>query len=129
MFKEKCWFLYGIQIGRFVIGFLKYDSQGEECFVEFDWKKGLAKFLIGWFHTHPTGVSLSPSSDDQKTMRSWVRTLEKPLVCGIMHENKKLKCYLFKRKTRSSTDIVYQYMTWDKLFKNFYIGVKQRSRQ
>lgn len=126
-FKERCWIVYGFWIGPFVIGKLKYLSEGETCSVDFDWQKGLSKYVLGWFHTHPESVSLSPSNEDIKTMKSWVRTLERPLICGIMYDNKKMKrellwrsCYLFKRWPNKN--VYYQPIMKDKLFKNFYIG-------
>jgi len=127
MFKERCWFLYGFKIGRIVIGWLKYHSEGETASVEFDWEKGLNRFLLGWFHTHSDSFGLRPSSEDAKTMRAWVRTLERPLICGIMHEQKRKKeflwrvCYLFKRWPGKKVN--YQPIMSDKLLKNFYIGL------
>lgn len=122
MFKETCWFLFGIKLGPFYIGKLQFHSRGEECSVEFDWEKGLSKFLLGWFHTHPHQVSLSPSGEDQKTMRAWVRTLEKPLICGIINESGEQKSYLFKRDKNKK--IVYQSLK-TKLLKTFFIGLKK----
>lgn len=96
-FRERCWFIYGFWLGSIAIGWLKYNSIGENQSVEFDWKKCLSKFIIGWFHTHSNQLELVPSEEDKKTMRSWVRSLNKPLICGIMYDNKKKCCYLFKR--------------------------------
>ncbi|MDD5649834.1 MAG: hypothetical protein PHF86_05340 [Candidatus Nanoarchaeia archaeon] len=126
-FKERCWTLYGFKIGKFIFGWLKYLDEGEEFAVEFDWRKGLSKFIIGWFHTHPTTVTLNPSKEDKKTMRSWVRTLERPLICGIMYDHKKRReflwrnCYLFKRWPGGNVN--YQPIMRDKLIKHFYIGI------
>jgi len=102
LFKEKCWFLYGIKIRNITIGYLKYSALGDSVSVEFDWKKCFSKYLLGWFHTHSTYSSLYPSFEDIRTSRSWVRTLERPLVCGIMYEHKTISkmqhsSYIFKR--------------------------------
>jgi len=126
-FKERCWTLYGFKIGRLVLGWLKYLNEGEEYAVEFNWQKGLSKFVLGWFHTHSKTFALRPSEEDKKTMYSWVRTLERPLICGIMYDQKKGReflwrnCYLFKRWSDNS--INYQPIMIDKLIKHFYIGI------
>lgn len=119
MFFEQCWFLWGIRIGPVYIGITTYNSIGKTCSVEFDWEKGLSKFLLGWFHTHPKEISLEPSSEDQKTMRSWVRTLERPLVCAIGH-GKKFQVYIFKRNDKK---IIYKSMK-TMMIKSLFIGIK-----
>jgi hypothetical protein len=126
-FKEKGWFLYGFIIKRLIIGFMIFDNEGEPHSVEFDWKKGLAKFLIGWFHSHPRTAPLRPSTEDQRTMRSWVRALDKPLICGIIYTQRTKKdsmwrsCYMFKRWPDGS--VGYRPVSKSKLFKNLYIGI------
>lgn len=96
--REECWFLYGIRIGAWYIGFLRHHSIGEWASVEFDWEKALeSRFLLGWFHSHPDGIT-TPSSTDHKTMRSWVRTVERPLICGIYCEGIS-RAYMFLRKS------------------------------
>jgi hypothetical protein len=119
MFFEQCWFLWGFKIGPFLIGWTTYHSIGETCSVEFDWEKGLSKFLLGWFHTHPKEISLEPSQEDQKTMRAWVRTLERPLICGIKHETR-YQTYLFKRN--QDKKIVYNQLK-SKMIKTMFIGI------
>lgn len=122
MFKEKCWFVYGLTIGPFVLGKLVYVSEGEAHCVEFDWEKGLSKFLIGWFHTHPKNCSLSPSSEDERTMKSWVRTLERPLLCGITHNDLlDLNCFIFKRWPAKKVNM--KPLKKSKLYKHFFIGI------
>lgn len=121
-FKEKCWFVYGIIIFRLAIGKLVYSSEGKAHSVEFDWEKGLSKILIGWFHSHPQGCGLYPSFDDERTMKSWVRTIERPLICGIMHKQREhgVFCYLFKREANKK--VTFKPIRF-KLFKNFFIGI------
>jgi hypothetical protein len=126
MFKEKCWTLLGFKFGKFLIGYLKFSSEGENHSVEFDWKIGLSKFLLGWFHTHPSNTSLVPSQEDCKTSRGWVRALAKPIICGIMYENSYSKfsyfsVYVFKR---FSNQIAYQPILKSYLFKRkIYFGI------
>jgi len=93
---EQCWFLYGIRIGRWSLGFLKYHSKGTEASVDFDWQKVMAsKYFLGWYHTHPT-FSSEPSELDEKTMRSWIRGLGRNLICGILGTDGH-KCWYYFR--------------------------------
>jgi hypothetical protein len=120
MFKEQCWIIYGIKLGAYYFGLLKYESEGEVCSVEFNWKKGMNRFLLGWFHTHPSHIDLLPSEEDSKTMRSWVRSLEKPLLCGIRHG---LIYNVFEFK-RWGQPIYYQCLSKSKLIGLLFIGKK-----
>ena len=87
-FIEECWFIYGIRLGSFFVGFKKYHSKGTSGSVEFSWEQAMNPFLIGWIHTHgPFG--LEPSEKDNSTMRSWVRGKAKPMICGIYSGRKK----------------------------------------
>jgi proteasome lid subunit RPN8/RPN11 len=85
-FIEECWFIYGVKVMGFFIGYPVYHSAGTSGFVEFDWKKAMNPFLIGWFHTHPDGFGPHPSDTDNSTMRGWVRGKAKSMVCGIACE-------------------------------------------
>ena len=80
---EHIWFLYGIWFGRRFFGIRKYVGKGKEASVDFDWKKGLNPFVLGWMHTHPDNYGCNSSSTDDKTMRSWVRGLGRSLICVI----------------------------------------------
>ena len=80
---EVIWFIYGIWIKNRFIGIKKYAGKGKEASVDFDWKKGTNPFVLGWMHTHPDSYGCSPSSTDEKTMRSWVRGLGRPMICAI----------------------------------------------
>lgn len=117
-FQECCWFLWGVRIGKYFIGWLQFHSRGEPASVEFNWEKGISKFLLGWFHTHPEGYGLSPSQTDQKTMRGWVRTLERPLICGI-RDLQEYKTYIFFRFKDSQ--ICYKTIQ-SKIFRSLFIG-------
>lgn len=83
-FIEECWFIYGIRIRDFFIGYPKYHSAGTSGNVEFSWKKAMNPLLIGWVHTHPKGFGPRPSKTDNSTMRGWVRGKGRSLVCGIL---------------------------------------------
>ena len=101
-FFEKCWFIYGIKIKNFYIGFVLKHSNGVAAGVEFDWEKIYnSKYIIGFFHTHPNGM-LNYSDTDYRTMNAWVSCLWRNLICGIWNEERsKNICYLFKKdKTR-----------------------------
>ena len=82
-FVEECWILYGLRIGKFFVGYKKYHSKGTAGNVFFDYKTASNPFVIGWKHTHPGIKSIHPSSTDNKTMRSWVKSIYKAFLCGI----------------------------------------------
>ena len=81
-FAEECWFIYGIRAGKFFAGFSRYHSKGTSGSVEFDWKKAMTPFLIGWIHSHGA-FGPEPSGLDDSTMRSWVKGKARPFICGI----------------------------------------------
>jgi len=99
-FVEECWFIYGIKFfGKFV-GFRVYHSSGTPGSVEFKWEKALSKFLIGWVHTHPSGITHVSDTDD-RTMRGWCIGLGKPLLCVVVADGQaRAWCYWKKRKSR-----------------------------
>ena len=82
-FQEECWFLYGIRIGSYFIGIKRYHSIGSEASVDFSWKKAMNPLFLGWVHTHPAECGTNPSCTDLKTMRSWVKGLNRAMICGI----------------------------------------------
>ena len=93
-FVEECWFIYGLRLGRIYIGFLKYHSKGTAGGVDFDWHKALTPLLIGWYHSHPGRKFLTPSSIDDRTMRSWIKATNKKLLCGIFCQDEQ-RCYCY----------------------------------
>jgi len=65
----------------------KWKSIGTPVSVSFDWEKVMLqeekrKNVLGFFHTHPSGMS-APSSRDDRTMEAWSRAFGKPLLCAI----------------------------------------------
>jgi proteasome lid subunit RPN8/RPN11 len=80
---EVMWFIYGFWLNGTFYGYKKFYQRGNEGSVEFDWKSGNNFFVLGWVHTHPSTFGCDPSSTDDKTMRSWVRGKNKPLICAI----------------------------------------------
>jgi hypothetical protein len=80
---EVIWFIYGIWIKNRFIGIRKFAGRGKEASVDFNWKRGLNPFVLGWMHTHPGSYGCNPSSTDDKTMRSWVRGLGRPMISVI----------------------------------------------
>jgi len=108
MFKENCWFLYGIRIGSYYLGYRKYHSEGDFASVSFDWRVALNKRLLGWSHTHSGGEPF-PSLRDHLTMSGWVIGTGKPLMCDIVSDNRN-KCWLFGKKNprcRKSSEIIH----------------------
>lgn len=117
-FSEECWFIHGIKIGGFYFGRLKYHSIGSWGAVDFDWEKALkSKTLIGWYHSHPSGIGASPSTKDHRTMRSWVRSIDKPLICGFFCDGDQASFLFYQRKG----EIVYSKL-YSHLRGRFYMG-------
>lgn len=96
-FKEACWFVYGLRIKDLYLGILVKQSTGGPASVDFDWQRAFKhrKYLVGFFHTHPEGVH-ELSQIDHRTMRGWVTSLGKPLICG-MKENGQTQMYYYKK--------------------------------
>lgn len=80
---EVVWFVYGVRTKNNLYGLKKFYGRGHAAFVDFNWKKGLNPIVLGWLHTHPNGSGCEPSETDNKTMRSWVKALARPMICGI----------------------------------------------
>lgn len=95
-FTEDCWFLYGVRFRNTFLGICVHHATGKMASVDFDWQKANNPLLLGWYHTHPGQGHVFPSGTDHRTMRSWVRATEKPMVCGIV-SGEYSKCYLFYR--------------------------------
>ena len=100
---EHCWFVYGLRVNEYFVGYQKFHAQGEAASVEFSWKKAMNPFLIGWRHTHPsagdTCSGLDPSALDDKTMRSWVRARARSFICGITCDDE-TKWYEYRRSQK-----------------------------
>jgi len=100
-FTERCWFLYGFHFRKWYFGMLRYHSTGTAASVEFNWEKALSPFLIGWYHSHPGYKFLTPSEIDNKTMRSWIKGLNRSMLCGIfcsIHQ----RCYCYYKSVQST---------------------------
>jgi proteasome lid subunit RPN8/RPN11 len=98
---EEIWFIYGLWFGNRFFGIKKYAGKGKEASVEFDWKKGVNFFVLGWKHTHPGSYGCSPSSTDHSTMRGWVKAKNSKLICAITCL-KTTKYYCYFRKNKNS---------------------------
>lgn len=84
---EHCWTLVGKRQGSVWFGQRIQPTTGEPTTVDFDGQWVLAREegegdIIGFYHTHPGG-SPDPSARDLKTMRAWVGSFGKPLLCLI----------------------------------------------
>jgi proteasome lid subunit RPN8/RPN11 len=86
---ERCWVLVGQQYDQTTWHFRRRRlTAGEIASVEADWEWTLKREdrygdVIGFFHTHPHGMGVQPSSRDVRTMRAWCTALGKPLLCII----------------------------------------------
>jgi len=93
--KEECWIIFGIKVDSCVFGFLKYQGKGSWGAVDFVWEKATSKFLQGFHHTHPDGIT-QPSGRDDKTMSAWIRAEGKPLILGVKSGDS-LKFFLYEK--------------------------------
>jgi len=122
IFKEECWFLYGLRLGPFYIGRLKYHSKGTSGSVDFNWEEALNPRLIGWYHTHPGKHFTFPSKGtDHPTMRSWVYGVDRPMLCGIICRDEQ-QCWCFHKLGKTS--IIVMSKMCSALVKGFFIGIK-----
>ena len=94
-FKEQCWLIYGIKTEKYYIGYLSYQGEGTLASVGFDWKKISDKKVLGFYHTHPSGL-VGPSDRDDRTMGALVRAEGRPLLCGIL-AGKINRCFKYHR--------------------------------
>lgn len=113
-FVEEVWFAFGIRIGKWIIGILDYQNNGEVSNVKFSVKKAFFgkkdskkynRRLLGFYHSHPAGDPY-PSNTDDTTMDAWVKATGKPLICGIFSSGKQ-KCFLYKRESPNSSKTIF----------------------
>ena len=104
---ERCWVLVGQQVGETTWRFRRRRlTAGEIASVETDWEWALKREdrygdVIGFFHTHPYGADVQPSSRDVRTMRAWCTALGKPLLC-VIASGKLLEGHVFKNENQQS---------------------------
>ncbi len=83
--------LVGYRRGNLWYGRLRRWQVGTPSSVEVDWDWVLGREerhgdVAGFFHTHPPGLA-TPSARDVRTMRAWVSSFGKPLLCVIESDN------------------------------------------
>lgn len=88
---ERCWVLLGRRQGSFWYARRQRPTSGQLAGVEFDptWvlnREETKGDVIGFYHTHPNG-SPNLSRRDVKTMRAWVKSFGRPLLCIIESSN------------------------------------------
>jgi len=84
---EQCWILTGGYHKRLFWAYASHRSEGHPGGVHFPYQwvmKREEKYgnIIGFKHTHP-GMNGSPSIVDDSTMKQWVFSFGKPLLCLI----------------------------------------------
>jgi len=95
---EHCWLVVGRRQSSFWLGRRVQPTTGTVVTVEFDpyWvieREENRGDVIGFYHTHPGGRP-GPSSRDVHTMRAWVDSLGKPLLC-LIEASEEVGCFLF----------------------------------
>ena len=95
---ERCWVLLGRRQGPFWYARRQRPTSGDIASVEFDaaWvldREESKGDVIGFYHTHPQG-SPKLSRRDVKTMRSWIESFGKPLLC-VLESGPQLTAYQF----------------------------------
>lgn len=85
---EHAWVLIGESDQQLWSGRLQKLGSGTPCRVAFNWRDVLDREeqhgdIIGFLHTHP-GMAAIPSSVDHNTMKAWVASFGKPLLCAIL---------------------------------------------
>ncbi len=88
---EECWILVGQHCGRIWFARMTNHCEGKFSSVEFDGTVALEREehrrdVVGFFHTHPTG-SIQLSQRDVLTMRAWVSSFGKPMLCVVKGED------------------------------------------
>ena len=78
------------------MGLLEHHSIGGSALVEFDWKEAVDKSVLGFYHTHAAGIPYL-SSEDETTMKAWVCSEGRPMLCGVVSEGEHT-CWLFYRR-------------------------------
>jgi hypothetical protein len=104
LFREKCWIIRGFKTKKHYFGVLFYQGEGGLSSVEFDWRKATSKNIIGFYHTHPSGIE-TPSNRDDRTMGALVRAEGRPLLCGILTDHTN-NCYIYKRAEDRSIESI-----------------------
>lgn len=84
---EKCWILLGGVQESLWWGRMVKQTEGQPCSVDFNynWVLNREEFygdIVGFCHTHPSFLA-HPSSRDDRTMKAWVTSFGRPLVCCI----------------------------------------------
>jgi hypothetical protein len=121
---EVLWMLYGIWIFDNFFGFKKFYRRGDKASVDFKWQKGMNPLVLGWMHSHPDGYGLNPSETDDKTMRSWVRAKNKPMVSAIYWMREEMWYLYFRDPDRNIRKTLLEV----KYFGNFVMGFRKNKK-
>lgn len=127
-FKEECWLLYGLRLhtvfGMIFIGYQKHHAVGTAGGVEMDYATSNSPYVVGWYHTHPGVKNVTPSPTDNSTMRSWVKAVYKPYLCGIRcGVYDACYCYFVNGVNKENVTIVGKKKVKIRFYKNFFIGM------
>ena len=95
---EQCWILVGRRLGPFWHARRTRRTSGDPASVSFqaDWvlsREEVKGDVLGFYHTHPAAVP-GPSQRDDHTMRAWVGSFGKPLLC-LIEADRHVTAYLY----------------------------------
>lgn len=96
---EEFYAIYGMWCGGYYFGRLENYRIGEPSQVGFshnDVMKNRSR-LIGFYHTHPSGIQL-PSQTDYNTMMGWCAALGRNLLCAIEEGGGTLHMWWYSNK-------------------------------
>jgi proteasome lid subunit RPN8/RPN11 len=107
-FVERCWTLVGRHQGPFWYARRMRPTRGNPSSVDFDadWvleREESGGDVVGFFHTHPPGVP-GPSERDNRTMRAWVSSFGKPLLC-LIESDHTLQAFLYADDESPATEV------------------------
>lgn len=121
-FVEECWVLRGRRMGPLFFARRKYDSSGTSGSVTFKWDGIPDRLVLGWYHSHPARGELSPSQTDDITMRSWVKAMGRPFLCGIISGSEQCCYCYYDRSSNSKNPKIAVRKIWSLLLGDFFIG-------
>jgi proteasome lid subunit RPN8/RPN11 len=108
---ERCWVLVGEQLAAGAWRMRRRQRvEGSLASVEAQWEWALKREetngdVLGFFHTHPHGFGMAPSTRDVRTMQAWCSAFGKPLLC-LIADGSQVSGYLFFDDESQGTSVL-----------------------